>query len=37
LHKKDDLKIVEFPSSFPSLRQGWLEGQGDDQFKWITI
>ena len=31
-HNRDDLKIEEFPSSFPSLHQHWLEGEGDDEF-----
>jgi len=28
-------KIEEFPSSFPSLRQCWLEEEGEDEFKWL--
>jgi len=37
LHNRDGGKKEEFSSSFISLRQGWLEGEGDDEFKWIRV
>ena len=36
-HNRDDLKIKEYPSTCPSLPQGWLNGEGEDDIKWITL
>ena len=32
-HNRDDLKIVEFSSSFPSHPHGWSDGEGEDDIK----
>ena len=32
-HSKDDLKLEQFPSSFPFLPQGWSDGKGEDDIK----